>query len=188
MKAMSFFQISMIYIMSWWLILFMVLPFGVRMEEKPGKGHAASAPTHPRLKKKFLITTLLAIIPVLGFWGVSAAWAESGIYHAGAGDAASGADMYHARSNDCPPPVDYHAPEDINAKDTVTQNPVDPKQFERTDLYLNLPGDQYTDPPLDDPYQGSSLNVGRVSTNTTTGEVTLNGQKIGGSAENSHCK
>jgi predicted secreted protein len=172
---MSLFGLFLVYAVSWWLVLFMVLPWGVRIPLKPGAGHAASAPERPRLRRKLLVTSLLTLLVPLGCIIYSDARAESGIYHAG--------------SNDCPPPVNYTPPDDIKAKDTVTlDNGVDKKQFEQVDMYLNAPADEYTDPPLNDPYQGSSLSVGKVSANTSTGEVTMNGKKIGGTAPSKDCK
>lgn len=46
--------------MVWWLVLFIVLPFGVRTEGAE-KGHASSAPQNPHLLRKFIITTVLAL-------------------------------------------------------------------------------------------------------------------------------
>ena len=57
---------TMVFFVIWWVVLFMVLPFGVRIEENPEKGFAPSAPKNPNLKKKFLITTLLTAL----IWGV----------------------------------------------------------------------------------------------------------------------
>lgn len=53
-----------VYIIVWWLVLFTVLPFGVRPPKDPEKGHATSAPDRPRLLLKFAITTVIAT----GFW------------------------------------------------------------------------------------------------------------------------
>ncbi len=52
----------MVFLVIWWIILFMVLPFGVHIEENPEKGLATSAPKNPNLKKKFLVTTILTAI------------------------------------------------------------------------------------------------------------------------------
>lgn len=82
-------QFIVAYAVCWWLVLFMVLPHGVAPEEKPGPGHAPSAPANPRLRRKFLITTVLAIIPTLLIYIISSqARAEDSILH--------------AKSNDCP--------------------------------------------------------------------------------------
>jgi predicted secreted protein len=51
---------SMVFFVIWWIVLFMVLPFGVRTDENPQKGFEPSAPKNPQLMKKFLITTLIA--------------------------------------------------------------------------------------------------------------------------------
>jgi len=52
--------IFLVYVLSWWVILFAVLPFGIHPQAHDRFG--ASAPAHTYLKKKFLITTLLAAI------------------------------------------------------------------------------------------------------------------------------
>ena len=64
---MTIFQMIIAYSVAWWLVLFMVLPFGIKMAEVPEKGHVPSAPKHLNLKKKAKITSILAIIPVLAF-------------------------------------------------------------------------------------------------------------------------
>ena len=56
-----------VYVIIWWLVLFTVLPWGVRPPEAPGKGHATSAPARPRLLIKFAITTVIAT----GLWFVA---------------------------------------------------------------------------------------------------------------------
>ena len=54
----------LIYAILWWMVLFMVLPFGVRtVREEGGEvtgGEAASAPTKPRIPLKMLVTTLIS--------------------------------------------------------------------------------------------------------------------------------
>ena len=51
-----------IYILLWWLILFMVLPFGAKASQNPERGHATSAPMRPALWQKVGVTTILALI------------------------------------------------------------------------------------------------------------------------------
>jgi predicted secreted protein len=58
-------EIIIAYVVSWWLLLFMVLPFGAAPENTPKEGHAVSAPAQPNLRKKALITSLLALGPTL---------------------------------------------------------------------------------------------------------------------------
>lgn len=64
---MSILQMIIAYSVAWFLVLFMVLPFGLKTPETPGKGHVPSAPSNFNLKKKAIITSILAIIPVLAF-------------------------------------------------------------------------------------------------------------------------
>ena len=51
-----------VYILLWWWVLFMVLPFGAKAPEQIEKGHATSAPAKPNLIRKMLITTVIAAI------------------------------------------------------------------------------------------------------------------------------
>lgn len=48
----------------WMVVLFAILPIGVRTAHEEGRlsepGHAESAPVNPRLGLKFLLTTLIA--------------------------------------------------------------------------------------------------------------------------------
>jgi predicted secreted protein len=64
-----------VYVIVWWLVLFTVLPWGVRPPAEPGKGHATSAPARPRLLLKFAITTVIAT----GLWFVVDYVISSGI-------------------------------------------------------------------------------------------------------------
>jgi predicted secreted protein len=53
-----------VYFICWWLVLFMVLPFGVRMpgEDEHIPGHAESAPVQPRILLKFAVTTAISAL------------------------------------------------------------------------------------------------------------------------------
>lgn len=59
---MGLFEGFVVYISLWWVVLFMTLPFGADPEKKPQKGHAESAPARPNLLKKFLVTSLIALL------------------------------------------------------------------------------------------------------------------------------
>lgn len=61
---MTLFQLIMAYSVAWWMVLFMVLPFGIKAPETPEKGHVPSAPSKLNIKRKFMITSVLSIIPV----------------------------------------------------------------------------------------------------------------------------
>jgi predicted secreted protein len=58
-----------VYVVIWWVVLFAVLPFGVRSQHETGEvvqGTEPGAPVRPRLLRKFLITGLIAAL----VWGV----------------------------------------------------------------------------------------------------------------------
>ncbi len=53
-----------IYFIIWWLVLFLVLPFGIRNAHETGEtieeGNEPGAPINPHLVQKAVITTILA--------------------------------------------------------------------------------------------------------------------------------
>jgi predicted secreted protein len=51
-----------VYVLLWWWVLFMVLPFGAKAPEQVEEGHATSAPAKPRMMLKLIITTALSAI------------------------------------------------------------------------------------------------------------------------------
>ena len=54
-----------IYFLIWWIVLFTVLPFGVRSQEEGGdvvRGTDPGAPVIPQLRMKLLWTTLIATV------------------------------------------------------------------------------------------------------------------------------
>ena len=60
-----------IYFVVWWIVLFAVLPWGMRTQEEEGEvvlGSTHSAPSRPMLLRKVLITTLVAAVPVAALW------------------------------------------------------------------------------------------------------------------------
>lgn len=59
---MNWFTGVVVYLLSWWICIFLVLPWGLKHEDIPEEGHAGGAPINPQLKKKFLINTVLAAI------------------------------------------------------------------------------------------------------------------------------
>jgi predicted secreted protein len=50
------------YVIIWWCVFFMVLPWGNRPADRPEAGHAESAPAKPRLWWKASITTATAVV------------------------------------------------------------------------------------------------------------------------------
>ena len=63
-----------IYFIIWWIVLFAMLPFGVRTTEEAGEeatpGVADSAPHRPRLLPKMVATTVVAAIIFAGVYAV----------------------------------------------------------------------------------------------------------------------
>ena len=49
-----------VYFLIWWLVWFVVLPWGVARQESPEAGHDPGAPVRPMIAAKFLATTLIA--------------------------------------------------------------------------------------------------------------------------------
>lgn len=63
---MQWFSAVVTFVVVWWLVLFMVLPWGARPPDQVEPGHAASAPARPRIGLKMLITTLIALVITAG--------------------------------------------------------------------------------------------------------------------------
>ena len=53
---------TLVYVIIWWLVWFMVLPWGNRPPDVVEDGHASSAPENPRLWQKMGITTVIAAV------------------------------------------------------------------------------------------------------------------------------
>ncbi len=51
-----------VFFMIWWTLIFCVLPWGNRMQDIPEGGQAGSAPINPRIKEKFIATTIVSVI------------------------------------------------------------------------------------------------------------------------------
>jgi predicted secreted protein len=56
----------LVYLVVWWLVIFMVLPWGVKPPENPEPGHATSAPDRPMLWRKVAITSVITAV----VWGI----------------------------------------------------------------------------------------------------------------------
>jgi len=63
-----------IYFIVWWIVLFAILPIGVRTSEEAGeetaRGFAESAPHRPRLLPKMLATTVISGIVFAGLYAI----------------------------------------------------------------------------------------------------------------------
>lgn len=56
------------YVVIWWVVIFAVLPFGIRPVEDGDIGHAAGAPANPRLWFKAGVTTIVAAVLWVGLF------------------------------------------------------------------------------------------------------------------------
>ncbi len=67
-----------LYFMIWWIVLFAVLPFGVRTQAEAGEvtpGTPASAPASPQMIRLFAINTLLAgVVFSIVWYGLETDW------------------------------------------------------------------------------------------------------------------
>jgi len=63
-----------IYFVIWWVLLFAILPWGVRTSEEVGEatdtGFADSAPHKPRLIPKIIATTIVSAIVFAGVYAI----------------------------------------------------------------------------------------------------------------------
>ena len=59
---MTWFAAGMIFVIVWWLVLFMVLPFGAHPPDQVEPGMAPSAPARPRIGLKIAVTTAIAAV------------------------------------------------------------------------------------------------------------------------------
>jgi predicted secreted protein len=51
-----------VYVCIWWVVIFAVLPWGIRTAEPNQEGFDPGAPENPRLLKKLLVTTAVATL------------------------------------------------------------------------------------------------------------------------------
>lgn len=73
---MGIFEGFVIYIVLWWVIFFMTLPLRFESQSRPQKGHAESAPAHPRIAFKMALTSGIALI----VWLIVYAVIEADVY------------------------------------------------------------------------------------------------------------
>ena len=60
---------TVVFILLWWWVFFMTLPFGVKAPDSVEIGHATSAPEKPMIRRKAMIATIIAsILFVIVFW------------------------------------------------------------------------------------------------------------------------
>jgi predicted secreted protein len=70
---MSIFTAIVVFVLVWWVVLFMVLPWGVRHPEEAEAGHEPGAPVNPRVWVKLAVTTVVAsVISGIIYWVILA--------------------------------------------------------------------------------------------------------------------
>lgn len=60
-------SLVVVFVITWWCVFFMALPWGNRAPEESGEGFAESAPERPRLWIKAAVTTAIALVIT---WGI----------------------------------------------------------------------------------------------------------------------
>ena len=63
------------YVVIWWVVIFALLPIGVRPAEDE-MGERAGAPAHPHLRTKAIATTLISAL----LWGILYLIASSDVW------------------------------------------------------------------------------------------------------------
>ena len=59
---MDFVSGLVVFILLWWWVFLMSLPFGIKMPDEVESGHATSAPEKPMLRRKLAISTAIATV------------------------------------------------------------------------------------------------------------------------------
>lgn len=66
---MSWISLTAVYFIVWWVVLFAILPFGLRTQDDAEDitlGTVASAPSKPHMRRAFLFTTIVSALIVGG--------------------------------------------------------------------------------------------------------------------------
>ncbi len=72
---MSVGQLAVVFTITWWLVFFVTLPFGVRRLDNPDPGLEQGAPERPRLWIKAGVTTLATVVITGGIYlAADAGW------------------------------------------------------------------------------------------------------------------
>ncbi len=72
---MTVFNGIVLYACIWFVVIFTVLPWGVRAPDNPEAGHEVGAPDRPRLLLKAAVTTVISAV----VWGIAYLLITSGL-------------------------------------------------------------------------------------------------------------
>ena len=61
----DFVSFIFIYFIIYWIVIFMVLPFGVKTDDNPQEGNDSGAPKNVNMKNKFIVTGIVALVITL---------------------------------------------------------------------------------------------------------------------------
>ena len=76
-------ELTIVFVLTWWLVFLGALPVGVRRDETPEEGNDPGAPTAPKVTVKALIATLIAaILTSVFYWiGVKSGFSLRELYN-----------------------------------------------------------------------------------------------------------
>jgi len=61
-------QTFVFFVITWWMVFYLTLPFGVKKEDNPIPGQAMGAPKNAHIKGKMLITSGITLTITLLFY------------------------------------------------------------------------------------------------------------------------
>ena len=65
---MTIIQIFVFFVLTWWMVFYLTLPFGNKTEDAPIAGQAMGAPKNGRIKLKMMATTGITLTITLIFY------------------------------------------------------------------------------------------------------------------------
>lgn len=164
---MSLVQAIIVFGVSWWMILFMALPIGVKVPDAPEKGHAASSPDKINLKQKLKWVTILAFGVTMMAYILVPQLADAAPIH----------QTNRVNGHDCAPLQPYQPIDNVEVKtgegasgtkvqgaDLVAPHPIQ-NQLKYIDIPLELPIDNYVN--------SDRYNADLSATNVRPGTITL---------------
>ena len=60
---------TVVFILLWWWVFLMSLPFGIKTPDDVEIGHATSAPEKPMIRHKVIVSTIIAsVLFIIVYW------------------------------------------------------------------------------------------------------------------------